>query len=74
MCERQRYRLKQHWFLFTETKPIGSFQGTGSGCGSMVECGLPKPETRVRFPSPAPLIFKDLRLSTYLAAGNTQMR
>src|SRR5438477_12325126 len=26
------------------------------GCGSMVECGLPKPETRVRFPSPAPLI------------------
>ncbi len=25
------------------------------GCGSMVECGLPKPETRVRFPSPAPL-------------------
>jgi hypothetical protein len=24
------------------------------GCGSMVECGLPKPETRVRFPSPAP--------------------
>ena len=26
------------------------------GCGSMVECGLPKPETRVRFPSPAPTI------------------
>ncbi len=26
------------------------------GCGSMVECGLPKPETRVRFPSPAPSI------------------
>ena len=25
------------------------------GCGSMVECGLPKPETRVRFPSPAPI-------------------
>ena len=25
------------------------------GCGSMVERGLPKPETRVRFPSPAPL-------------------
>ena len=24
------------------------------GCGSMVECGLPKPEARVRFPSPAP--------------------
>ena len=24
------------------------------GCGSMVERGLPKPETRVRFPSPAP--------------------
>src|SRR5207302_1591419 len=22
----------------------------------MVECGLPKPETRVRFPSPAPLL------------------
>src|SRR3954464_12287182 len=27
---------------------------TARGCGSMVECGLPKPETRVRFPSPAP--------------------
>src|SRR5258706_10207242 len=25
------------------------------GCGSVVECGLPKPEIRVRFPSPAPL-------------------
>src|SRR5271169_5390070 len=25
------------------------------GCGSMVECGLPKAETRVRFPSPAPI-------------------
>ena len=24
------------------------------GCGSMVERGLPKPETRVRFPPPAP--------------------
>ena len=24
------------------------------GCGSMVERGLPKAETRVRFPSPAP--------------------
>jgi hypothetical protein len=33
------------------------------GCGSMVECGLPKPETRVRFPSPAPLIINDLRKS-----------
>ena len=30
------------------------------GCGSMVECGLPKPETRVRFPSPAPLIYEAL--------------
>ena len=27
---------------------------SGSGCGSVVECGLPKPEMRVRFPSPAP--------------------
>ena len=26
------------------------------GCGSMVERGLPKPETRVRFPSPAPTL------------------
>src|SRR5947208_16698177 len=32
-----------------------------SGCGSMAERGLPKPETRVRFPSPAPLITKNLR-------------
>src|SRR2546429_3553643 len=30
-------------------------QPTGRGCGSMVERGLPKPETRVRFPSPAPI-------------------
>src|SRR5438552_7390735 len=29
----------------------------------MVERGLPKPETRVRFPSPAPFIIKDLRIS-----------
>jgi hypothetical protein len=36
---------------------------TGCGCGSMVECGLPKPETRVRFPSPAPLISGHLRRS-----------
>ena len=35
----------------------------GSGCGSVVECGLPKPEMRVRFPSPAPLIIKDLQRS-----------
>ena len=27
----------------------------------MVECGLPKAETRVRFPSPAPLIINCLR-------------
>src|SRR5208283_5501005 len=26
------------------------------GCGSVVECGLPKPEMRVRFPSPAPTL------------------
>jgi hypothetical protein len=31
---------------------------TGSGCGSVVECGLPKPEMRVRFPSPAPLFLR----------------
>jgi hypothetical protein len=30
------------------------------GCGSMVECGLPKAETRVRFPSPAPFISNGL--------------
>src|SRR5437667_11608537 len=30
------------------------FEVVGRGCGSMVERGLPKPETRVRFPSPAP--------------------
>jgi hypothetical protein len=29
----------------------------------MVECGLPKAETRVRFPSPAPLIITDLHES-----------
>jgi hypothetical protein len=34
------------------------------GCGSMVERGLPKPETRVRFPSPAPpsFIYFDVNL------------
>jgi hypothetical protein len=39
------------------------------GCGSVVECGLPKPEMRVRFPSPAPtwmntLTFKSLCTSS----------
>ena len=34
----------------------------------MVECGLPKPETRVRFPSPAPLAIKDL----HSCAGKVQ--
>src|SRR5436190_215567 len=34
----------------------------------MVECGLPKPETRVRFPSPAPLIFKARRVCCFLLA------
>jgi hypothetical protein len=38
------------------------------GCGSMVERGLPKPETRVRFPSPAPLSIKDL----HSCAGKVQ--
>ena len=33
----------------------GTNPAIGRGCGPMVECGLPKPETRVRFPSPAPL-------------------
>jgi hypothetical protein len=32
---------------------IGRFLG---GCGSMGERRLPKPETRVRFPSPAPIL------------------
>src|ERR1043166_1188476 len=42
--------------------PVKRF-GVMRGCGSMVERGLPKPETRVRFPSPAPLIIKGLRRS-----------
>jgi hypothetical protein len=41
----------------------------GSGCGSMVECGLPKPETRVRFPSPAPLISGHLHSVCRKSAG-----
>src|SRR5438105_11587777 len=40
-----------------------------SGCGSMVEYGLPKAETRVRFPSPAPLIINDLRVSAVKVAS-----
>ncbi len=36
----------------------GSSRDTGRGCGSVVECGLPKPEMRVRFPSPAPTCFR----------------
>ena len=31
------------------------------GCGSMVECDLPTVETRVRFPSPAPLLHPSVR-------------
>src|SRR5207249_6703981 len=42
--------------------------GNNGGCGSMVERGLPKPETRVRFPSPAPLSFNCLHKS----AGKVQ--
>src|SRR5579863_8380208 len=38
------------------------------GCGSMVECGLPKAETRVRFPSPAPLAINNL----HSCAGKVQ--
>ena len=37
---------------------VDRLSSAGCGCGSMVECGLPKPETRVRFPSPAPQICK----------------
>ena len=38
------------------TTPSDLLQGhQRSGCGSVVECGLPKPEMRVRFPSPAPI-------------------
>ncbi len=40
--------------------------GTGSGCGSVVECGLPKPEMRVRFPSPAPILPKTNKISILL--------
>src|SRR6266705_1521597 len=45
------------------------FVVVGRGCGSMVERGLPKPETRVRFPPPAPLRTKDLRRSASKSAG-----
>ena len=38
------------------------------GCGSMVECGLPKPETRVRFPSPAPMFTGVFSLSPVFAS------
>ena len=36
----------------------------------MVECGLPKAETRVRFPAPAPLSVKDLRVSAGMCRQN----
>src|SRR5437762_7314589 len=42
------------------------------GCGSMVERGLPKPETRVRFPSPAPISIKHLRRSASEVQLNRQ--
>src|SRR5436189_5796759 len=38
----------------------------------MVECGLPKPETRVRFPSPAPLISGQLRASDFGLANRNE--
>ncbi len=41
----------------------------GGGCGSVVECGLPKPEMRVRFPSPAPLEMANERGRFYLLPG-----
>ena len=49
--------VSTHFFASeTSCAGIGFATGyeAGSGCGSMVECGLPKAETRVRFPSPAP--------------------
>ena len=35
----------------------------------MVECGLPKPETRVRFPSPAPLSFSPNKIKGFCGFG-----
>src|SRR5882762_2924380 len=40
----------------------------------MVECGLPKPETRVRFPSPAPLLIKRLRDEWEMESHSTLTR
>ena len=37
------------------------------GCGSVVECGLPKPEMRVRFPSPAPSFILANKINGFVA-------
>ncbi len=42
----------------------------------MVECGLPKAETRVRFPSPAPILTLTNRINGFVSFGffkNTQL-
>jgi hypothetical protein len=59
--QRAAFRTRTCLKTFGATKTVArraflcyKYSGTESGCGSMVECGLPKPEARVRFPSPAP--------------------
>lgn len=48
--------LRTRYFLDSTGNITDSEPGKTSGCGSMVERELPKPETRVRFPSPVPKI------------------
>ena len=52
----KREGVPQIWQLGRCVGDGGLLDNTPSerGCGSMVERGLPKPEARVRFPSPAP--------------------
>lgn len=44
------------------------------GCGSMVERGLPKPETRVRFPPPAPTSTQVNRINAFMRFGIAENR
>ncbi len=53
----ERYRSVQTPFT---TNPVPPIISPPRGCSSMVERQLPKLHTRVRFPSPAPSIFKQL--------------
>ena len=58
-------RLRRRKPVASRRRLIETLRFTSGGCGSMVECGLPKAETRVRFPSPAPILISLNEINCY---------